>query len=196
MHFCLLIGYGAGAINPYLAFETLADMIRDGNCRDIDEDTGGEAITSRRSTRASSRSRRRWASRRCRVIAARRFSKRSDWTQDVIDKYFTWTPSRVGGSRAGRDRARDCGAARYAYQRRSANLDGETGRRRAIPVAPRTASIHMYNPNTIAQAAAFGAVGQLPAVQGILAGWSTSRAAALARCAACSSSSGSAAGAD
>src|SRR6202040_1599870 len=25
-HFCLLIGYGAGAVNPYLAFETLADM--------------------------------------------------------------------------------------------------------------------------------------------------------------------------
>ena len=29
-HFCLLIGYGAGAINPYLAFETLADLHRDG----------------------------------------------------------------------------------------------------------------------------------------------------------------------
>lgn len=27
-HFCLLIGYGASAINPYLAFETLDDMIR------------------------------------------------------------------------------------------------------------------------------------------------------------------------
>ena len=26
MHFCLLIGYGANAINPYLAYETLADM--------------------------------------------------------------------------------------------------------------------------------------------------------------------------
>ena len=29
-HFALLIGYGAGAINPYLALETLADMIRQG----------------------------------------------------------------------------------------------------------------------------------------------------------------------
>jgi glutamate synthase (NADPH/NADH) large chain len=28
MHFALLIGYGAGAINPYLAFETLADMVQ------------------------------------------------------------------------------------------------------------------------------------------------------------------------
>lgn len=28
-HFCLLVGYGAGAINPYVAFETLDDMIKD-----------------------------------------------------------------------------------------------------------------------------------------------------------------------
>src|SRR6185503_17788624 len=29
-HFSLLIGYGASAINPYLAFESLDGMIRDG----------------------------------------------------------------------------------------------------------------------------------------------------------------------
>src|SRR5262249_3058606 len=29
-HFALLVGYGAGAINPYLAFETLDDLIRNG----------------------------------------------------------------------------------------------------------------------------------------------------------------------
>jgi glutamate synthase (NADPH/NADH) large chain len=31
-HFALLLGYGAGAVNPYLAFETLDDMIRRGCC--------------------------------------------------------------------------------------------------------------------------------------------------------------------
>ncbi len=30
MHFALLIGYGAGAVNPYLAFGTLADMVQQG----------------------------------------------------------------------------------------------------------------------------------------------------------------------
>ncbi len=30
MHFALLIGFGASAINPYLAFETLSDMIKEG----------------------------------------------------------------------------------------------------------------------------------------------------------------------
>ena len=30
-HCALLLGYGAGAVNPYLAFETLDDMIRQGH---------------------------------------------------------------------------------------------------------------------------------------------------------------------
>ncbi len=29
-HFCLLLGFGAGAINPYLAFDTIRDLIREG----------------------------------------------------------------------------------------------------------------------------------------------------------------------
>jgi len=29
-HFCLLLGYGAGVVNPYVAFESLDDMIRQG----------------------------------------------------------------------------------------------------------------------------------------------------------------------
>ena len=35
-HFSLLIGYGAAAINPYLAFETLDDMRRQGLITDVD----------------------------------------------------------------------------------------------------------------------------------------------------------------
>ncbi len=36
-HFCLLVGYGAGAINPYLAFDTIRDLIREGVIADINE---------------------------------------------------------------------------------------------------------------------------------------------------------------
>ncbi len=35
-HMCLLIGYGAGAVNPWVAFETLADMIREGLLAGVD----------------------------------------------------------------------------------------------------------------------------------------------------------------
>ena len=35
-HFCALIGYGASAVNPYLAFETLEELVRDDYVDDID----------------------------------------------------------------------------------------------------------------------------------------------------------------
>ena len=35
-HFALLIGYGASAINPYLAFETIDDLIAQGMLKDTD----------------------------------------------------------------------------------------------------------------------------------------------------------------
>src|SRR5437870_2239501 len=40
-HFCLLLGYGAGAVNPYLAYETLRDMVADGILKDV---SGDDAI--------------------------------------------------------------------------------------------------------------------------------------------------------
>ena len=35
-HFCLLLGYGATAINPYLAIETIANMVENGQVTDVD----------------------------------------------------------------------------------------------------------------------------------------------------------------
>ena len=43
-HFALLIGYGAGAINPYLAFETLDDMIRQGDAAEHRSRQGGQEL--------------------------------------------------------------------------------------------------------------------------------------------------------
>jgi glutamate synthase (ferredoxin) len=37
-HFALLIGYGAGAVNPYLAFETLHDLVSQGMLPGVDEE--------------------------------------------------------------------------------------------------------------------------------------------------------------
>ncbi len=38
-HFCCLLGYGAAAVNPYLVFETLAQMIADGDLPEVDAQT-------------------------------------------------------------------------------------------------------------------------------------------------------------
>ena len=95
-HFSLLIGYGAGAINPYLAFETLDDMIRQGMLVNIEHKAacknfvkaavkGVVKVTSKMgiSTIQSYRG--------AQIFEA------VGLKQSVIDKYFTWTPSRVEG---------------------------------------------------------------------------------------------------
>ncbi len=55
-------------------------------------------------------------------IAARRFSKPSACGQDVVDKYFTWTPSRIGGIGMDGDRA---GSASSGMRARFPTVSGQ-----------------------------------------------------------------------
>ena len=98
MHFALLLGYGASAVNPYLAIETLEDLHRDGAfpssyswdkvfknymkaidkglLEDLLED--GYFHAAELSGRADLRS-------------------RSAWSRSLVDHYFTGTASRIEG---------------------------------------------------------------------------------------------------
>ena len=95
-HFALLIGYGASAINPYVAFETIDDMIREGVLTGIDHKTacknfvkaGSKGVIKVMSKMGISAIQ---SYRGAQVFEALGIR------QDVIDHYFTWTPSRVGG---------------------------------------------------------------------------------------------------
>jgi glutamate synthase (ferredoxin) len=95
-HLALLIGYGAGAVNPYLAFETLDDMIRTGMLPGIDHEKavrnyikalnkGVLKVMSKMgiSTLQSYRG--------AQIFEAVGLEK------DFVDRYFTWTASRIGG---------------------------------------------------------------------------------------------------
>jgi glutamate synthase domain-containing protein 2/glutamate synthase domain-containing protein 1/glutamate synthase domain-containing protein 3 len=147
-HFCLLLAYGAGAVNPYLAYETLRDMEMEGILRDIDQadalknyrkaiDKGVHKVMTKMgiSTLQSYRG--------AQIFEAIGLSRK------VIDRYFTWTASRIEG--IGLDVIADEAQRRhdYAYQTSPA-LDGELDvggqyqwRRRG--------EHHMYNPNTVAK---------------------------------------------
>jgi glutamate synthase domain-containing protein 2/glutamate synthase domain-containing protein 1/glutamate synthase domain-containing protein 3 len=95
-HFSLLIGYGAGAINPYLAFETLEDMIDQGML------TGSDAKHAIKNyIKAINKG-------VLKVMSKMGISTAQSYCgaqifeaiglgRQVIDKYFTWTASRVGG---------------------------------------------------------------------------------------------------
>jgi glutamate synthase (NADPH/NADH) large chain len=148
MHFCLLVGYGAGAVNPYLAYATMAGMISDGQLRDIDEDTAvhnfvkaiGKSITKVASKMGISTTQ---SYRGAQIFEA------IGLAQDVIDQYFSWTPSRVGG--IGLDAIARETAERHTYAFKvAANLDGnlDVG---GVYQWRRAGEFHMYNPNTIAR---------------------------------------------
>ncbi|MEK7363125.1 MAG: glutamate synthase central domain-containing protein, partial [candidate division NC10 bacterium] len=95
-HAALLIGYGAGAINPYLAFETLDDMIRQELLPGLDHakaiknyikalNKGVLKVISKMgiSTIQSYRG--------AQIFEAIGLCK------EFVDRYFTWTASRIGG---------------------------------------------------------------------------------------------------
>jgi glutamate synthase (NADPH/NADH) large chain len=95
-HFALLIGYGCSAINPYVAFETIDDMLREGMLAGLDHKkacanfvkAGSKGVVKVMSKMGISAIQ---SYRGAQVFEA------LGLRQDVIDQYFTWTPSRVGG---------------------------------------------------------------------------------------------------
>jgi len=95
-HFSLLIGYGCSAINPYLAFETIDGMIQDQLLLNVDHKTACKNLVKAASKGV------------IKVMSKMGISSIQSYRgaqvfeavglrQDVVDHYFTWTPSRVGG---------------------------------------------------------------------------------------------------
>ncbi len=75
-HYALLLGYGVSAVNPYLAFETLDDMIRQGMLTGVSMRKLSKTI-SRLRLKELSKSFPKWESRRFNRTAARKFLKLS-----------------------------------------------------------------------------------------------------------------------
>ena len=95
-HVALLIGYGAAAVNPYLAMETVEDMVRSGALAGVTSEKAvanlikalGKGVLKVMSKMGIS------------TVASYRGAQVFECiglSQDVIDKYFTGTTSRLGG---------------------------------------------------------------------------------------------------
>ena len=148
MHFALLIGYGAGAVNPYLAYETLAAMVQGGWIQGI---TVSEAI--HHYIKAINKGLLKVASKMgistLQSYRGAQIFEASGLNYEVIDQYFTWTTSRIEG--IGLDEiAREYAARIHSAYNVSPTLDQELDagghyqwRRRG--------EHHMYNPETVAK---------------------------------------------
>src|SRR5207244_10487619 len=95
-HFALLIGYGAGAINPYLAFETLDDMLRQGQLTGIDHDHAVKNFV-KAANKGVVKVMSKMGISTVQSYCGAQIFEAIGLNKAFIDKYFTWTASRVEG---------------------------------------------------------------------------------------------------
>jgi glutamate synthase (ferredoxin) len=95
-HFSLLIGYGCGAINPYLAFETLDDMIRQGLLPGMEHKTACKNFV-KAAVKGVVKVISKMGISTIQSYRGAQIFEAIGLNQAVIDKYFTWTASRVEG---------------------------------------------------------------------------------------------------
>ncbi len=95
-HFALLIGYGVSAVNPYVAFETLDHMIGQGLLTTVDHKTACKNFVKAASKGVIKVASKMGISSLQSYRGAQVFEALG-LRQDVIDEYFSWTASRVGG---------------------------------------------------------------------------------------------------
>ena len=150
-HLCLHLGYGANAVNPYLAFETVSNMVSEG-LYGLGQSLGVEAAH-RNFVKAASAG-------ILKVMSKMGISTVASYTgaqifeaiglgPELVDEYFTGTPSRLGG--IGLEEI----AAAVAVRHRRAFPANPTGRaHRTIKAGGeyqwrREGEYHLFNPETV-----------------------------------------------
>jgi len=96
-HFSTLIGYGCGAINPYLAFETLDDMIRQGLLVKTDHKTACKNFV-KAATKGIIKVASKIGISTIQSYRGAQIFECVGLNQAVVDQYFTGTATRIEGS--------------------------------------------------------------------------------------------------
>ncbi|MBP1688554.1 MAG: gltB, partial [Deltaproteobacteria bacterium] len=146
--FALLIGYGAGAVNPYLACETVVDMVHQGILKDIDPETAVEHYL-KAANKGLLKVMTKMGISTVHSYRGAQIFEAIGLNRDVIDQYFTWTASRIGG--VGLDVIAQESAVRHhqAYEVSPA-LDSELDAGGQYQWR-RRGEHHIYNPESVAK---------------------------------------------
>ncbi len=147
-HFSLLVGYGAGAVNPYLACETIAQMAGDGRLQGLGETEAVDHYLAA-ANKGLLKVMTKMGISTVQSYRGAQIFEAVGINRETIDKYFTWTASRIQG--VGLDViARECALRHSLAYDTPETLDQELEggghyqwRRRG--------EYHMYNPDTVAK---------------------------------------------
>jgi glutamate synthase (ferredoxin) len=95
-HFSLLIGYGCTAINPYLAFETIADLMREKLLAETDHKKAVKNYI-KAAVKGVVKTMAKMGISTIQSYHGAQIFEAIGLNTEVVDKYFTWTPSRIQG---------------------------------------------------------------------------------------------------
>jgi glutamate synthase (ferredoxin) len=95
-HFAVLIGYGIGAVNPYLAFESIGDLIGKGYIPEMEHD---KAVTNfvKALNKGLTKTMSKMGISTVQSYRGAQIFEAIGLDKAFVDKYFTWTASRIGG---------------------------------------------------------------------------------------------------
>ncbi len=145
-HFAVLIGYGIGAMNPYLAFESLGEMIGKGY---LPEMQYGVAVKNyiKAVNKGLIKTMSKMGISTVQSYRGAQVFEAIGLNKEFVDKYFTWTASRIGG--IGLNEVADEMSMRHhkAFPNRPANKpDLEWGGEYQWR---RDGEYHLFNPDTV-----------------------------------------------
>ncbi|HEV2441863.1 MAG TPA: glutamate synthase large subunit, partial [Steroidobacteraceae bacterium] len=95
-HFALLIGFGCSVVNPYLAFETLEGLIHEGLVTNVDSKLACKNFV-KAATKGVIKVMSKMGISAIQSYHGAQVFEAVGLATDIIDQYFTWTASRIGG---------------------------------------------------------------------------------------------------
>ncbi len=147
MHFCMLCGYGASAINPYLAFETIQKLHADG---DLPPGVPPDVLTDQYITAVKKGILKTISKMGISTLRSYQFAQQFEAVgldRSLIDRYFAGTPSRIAGSDLGVIAREAIARHRTAFQPlEPAALDLDFGGEYQFRL---DGEKHLWNPDTI-----------------------------------------------
>src|SRR4051812_22768050 len=96
-HIACILGYGASAVNPYLAFETLHDMFGRGHLPGVENAAQAEKNMVKAVGKAILKTISKMGISTVRSYSGAQIFEAVGLDKDLVDKYFTHTTSRIGG---------------------------------------------------------------------------------------------------
>jgi glutamate synthase (ferredoxin) len=144
-HFALLIGYGCSAINPYLAYETIDDLIQEGQLENTDHKTAVKKYV-KAAIKGVVKTMAKMGISTVQSYRGAQIFEAVGLNSVVVDKYFTWTPSRIQG--VGLDVIAQEAVARHhrAFPREAVNSELDAGGQYQWRDG---GEFHLFNPQTI-----------------------------------------------